>query len=130
MAIYICSAEYVKEKKNMEFLNNVPMPILMLALAIFLLVAVVLVFQYIKLKGLEGIRVDVYNLILKAEHTFEHGDNTQKLEWVVQKARSMLPRWISFFITTERLTIIIEMWFRGVKDLLDDGRMNNSQEVK
>lgn len=110
----------------MEFLNSVPAPVLILALVIFILVAIVLVFQYIKLKGLEGIRIDVYNLILKAEHTFKHGDNTQKLEWVVQKARSMLPGWISFFITTDGLTLIIEMWFRGVKDLLDDGKMNGT----
>lgn len=104
------------------------MPILIVALVFFILIALVIGFQYVKMKGLEGIRVDTYNLILKAEYMFEHGDNKQKLEWVVQKARSMLPAWISIFVTTEHLTIIIDMWFRGVKDLLDDGKVNQSQE--
>lgn len=112
----------------LEFLKQIPMPVLIVALAILLIFTIVIAVQYLKEKGLDGIRTDVYQLILKAEHMFnESGQGKQKLKWVVQQARGLLPKWLQFFITEEALLKIIDNWFAGVKDLLDDGKVNNSQ---
>lgn len=112
----------------LEFLKQIPMPILVLAVIVLLVVTAVIAFQYFKQKGLEGIRVRVYQLILHAEHMYkESGEGKQKLKWVVSQARMLLPKWLQIFITETALEKIIDMWFRGVKDLLDDGKVNNSQ---
>ena len=82
---------------------------------------------YIKQKGLEGIRYDVYKLFLEAEHTFiASGQGEQKLNYVIHLARSMLPPVAQLFITDEVLRAAIQLWFDGIKDLLDDGKINDS----
>ena len=53
--------------------------------------------DYITKKGLEGIRLDVYKLFVEAEKTFRASK---------QEA--------------------VQLWFDGIKDLLDDGKLNNS----
>lgn len=112
----------------LEFLKQIPMPVLIVALAILLIFTIVIAVQYLKEKGLDGIRTDVYQLILKAEHMFnESGQGKQKLKWVVQQARGLLPKWLQFFITEAALLNIIDNWFAAVKDLLDDGKVNNSR---
>lgn len=88
-----------------------------------------IVYFYLKESTLDEIRVDVYQLILEAEHMYkETGQGKQKFKWVVSQARLLLPKWIMFFITEETLEQIIEIWFQGVKDLLDDGKYNKSAE--
>lgn len=80
-------------------------------------------------KGLDGIRADVYQLILKAEHMYnESGAGKQKFEWVIQQARGLLPKWLQVLIPENALKKVIQKWFIGVKDLLDDGKVNGSQE--
>ena len=82
---------------------------------------------YLKTKTLNEIRVDVYQLILKAEHRYkESGQGKQKLKWVVSQARKLLPTWAQYFITEASLEQIIDIWFKGIKDLLDDGKYNKS----
>lgn len=113
----------------LEFMKQIPMPVLIVALAILLIVTLVIVIQYMKVKGLDGIRMDVYQLILRAEHMYkESGQGQQKLKWVVQQARGLLPKWLQVFVTEEAMIKIIEKWFRGVKDLLDDGKVNQTQK--
>lgn len=113
----------------LEFLRQIPAPVLFATLAILLIVTIIIVFQYMKAKGLDGIRMDVYQLILRAEHMYkESGQGQQKLKWVVQQARGLLPKWLQVFITEDALIKIIEKWFRGVKDLLDDGKINGGGE--
>ena len=70
---------------------------------------------YIRDKTIDEIRVDVYHLFLKAEH-------------VVSQARKLLPSWLQYFVTDEFLESVIEKWFQAVKDLLDDGKLNGSEE--
>ena len=112
----------------LEFMKQIPMPVLIVALAILLIVTLVITIQYMKAKGLDGIRMDVYQLILRAEHMYkESGQGQQKLKWVVQQARGLLPKWLQVFVTEEAMIKIIEKWFRGVKDLLDDGKVNQTQ---
>lgn len=113
----------------LDFLKQVPLPVLVLALIVLFVVTIIIAFQYAKAKGLDGIRMKVYDLILKAEHIFnESGQGKQKLKWVVQQARGLLPKWLQVFISEEALTEIINVWFKGVKDLLDDGKVNGSQQ--
>ena len=40
----------------------------------------------------------------------------------------LLPKWLQIFVTEEAMMKVIDKWFEGVKDLLDDGRVNGSQK--
>lgn len=113
----------------LELLKQIPLPIIVLVLLVLIVLTVVISVKYIKQKGLEGIRTDVYQLILRAEHLYnESGMGKQKFEWVIQQARGLLPKWLQVFISVDLLKNIIQKWFDGVKDLLDDGKMNGSQD--
>ena len=112
-----------------NFLSQVPVPVLILVIALLVIVTAVVVYQYAKAKGLDGIRADVYQLILKAEHMYnESGTGKQKFEWVIQQARGLLPKWLQVFVTEKAMKEVVQKWFVGVKDLLDDGKVNNSQK--
>lgn len=112
----------------LNYLNQVPLPVLILVIAALAVLTVVIAYQYAKMKGLEGIRENVYQLILKAEHIYkESGQGEQKLKWVVQQARGLLPKWLQVIMSEEVLLKIIDWWFKEVKDLLDDGKVNGSQ---
>ena len=94
----------------LNFLNQVPIPVLILVIAVL------------------GIRKEVYELFLHAEHIYkESGQGEQKLKWVVQQARGLLPKWLQVIMSEEVLLKIIDWWFKEVKDLLDDGKVNGSQ---
>ena len=113
----------------LEFLKQIPLPVLILVIAVLLIVTIVIAVQYMKQKGLDGIRADVYQLILKAEHMYnESGTGKQKFEWVIQQARGLLPKWLQVFVTEKAMKEVVQKWFVGVKDLLDDGKVNNSQK--
>lgn len=113
----------------LEFIKQIPLPILIIVLAILVIVTIVVVVQYIKQKGLNGIREDVYQLILKAEHMYnESGTGKQKFEWVIQQARGLLPKWLQVLVPESALRNLVQKWFDGIKDLLDDGKVNNSQK--
>lgn len=113
----------------LNFLKQVPLPILILVILVLIIVTIVIAIQYMKAKGLDGIRADVYQLILKAEHMYkESGTGQQKLKWVVQQARGLLPKWLQVIMSEDALLKIIDVWFCGVKDLLDDGKINGSQK--
>ena len=113
----------------LNFIKEIPAPVLILVLAVLVIVTVVMVFQYMKQNGLDGIREDVYQLILKAEHIYNESEQgKQKLKWVVQQARKLLPKWLRWAITEKALTDLVDKWFIGVKDLLDDGKVNGSQK--
>lgn len=102
--------------------------IITLILAIIICVAGA-AYMYIKDRTLEELRTDVYKLFLEAEHMFlESCSGKQKMKYVVQKARSLLPVWAQLIISEELLIKLIQCWFTAVKDLLDDGKVNNSQE--
>lgn len=113
----------------LEFIKQIPLPILIIVLAILVIVTIVIAVQYIRQKGLDGIREDVYQLILKAEHMYnESGTGKQKFEWVIQQARGLLPKWLQVLVPESALRNLVQKWFDGIKDLLDDGKVNNSQK--
>ncbi|CBK80689.1 hypothetical protein CC1_19580 [Coprococcus catus GD/7] len=112
----------------LNYLNQVPLPVLILVIAALAVLTVVIAYQYAKMQGLEGIRENVYQLILRAEHLYtESGQGEQKLKFVVRQARGLLPGWMQLFITEDMMIKLVNEWFRGVKDLLDDGKINGSQ---
>lgn len=113
----------------LEFIKQIPLPILIVVIAILAIITIVVVVQYIKQKGLDGIREDVYQLILKAEHIYnESGAGKQKFEWVIRQARGLLPKWLQVLVPESALRSLVQKWFDGIKDLLDDGKVNNSQK--
>ncbi len=113
----------------MELLNMVPTWVLILVLVVIVIGAIVMLVNYLKDKNLEKIRVDVYKLFLKAEHNFKESKaGQQKLKWVVQQARGLLPKWVQSIVSEATMMQIVNEWFKGIKDLLDDGKMNGSAE--
>lgn len=98
---------------------------ILLALALIAVVAVT-VFFYLRDKTLNDIRADVYQLFLKAEHMYKSGAGQAKMEFVIRKARQLLPHWTQLIITEDFLKMVVQAWFDAVKDLLDDGRVNQS----
>ena len=113
----------------MELLNMTPMWLIIVVLIIVALTIIMMAVAYFKGRSLEEIRNDVYQLILKAEHMYEEsGAGKQKMKWVVSQARKLLPNWAQALISEDALMNIIQAWFDGVKDLLDDGKMNHSEK--
>ena len=98
------------------------------ALIVFLVKKLI---NYITRKGLEGIRLDVYKLFVEAEKTFRASkQGQQKFDYVIHMARGLLPKPIQLFVSESMLKEIVQLWFDGVKDLLDDGKLNNSEDVE
>ena len=102
----------------LNYIHQIPVPVVAILVVILAVSVLYLVYKYAKLKGLEGIRKEVYKLFLKAEHKFiESSQGQQKLKWVVQQARGLLPSWLQIILTEEALMKIIDAWFKGIKDL-------------
>ena len=79
--------------------------------------------KYAQHVGLEAIRAKVYKLFLEAEHEFQYGENTEKFDYVIHVARSVIPSPFNLFITEKLLRRVIQAWFDLCKDLLDDGKL-------
>ena len=113
----------------MELLSAIPMWLIIAVLVVVAFTLVAMTVVYLKNRTLDDIRNDVYQLILRAEHMYEEsGMGKQKMKWVVSQARKLLPQWAQALISEDTLMNIIQIWFDGVKDLLDDGKMNNSSK--
>ena len=105
-------------------------------LTIVIIVATLLIigagfYFYLRDKTLADIRADVYQKFLEAENNpkWKH-KGEQKMKWVLSQARALLPVWIQAFITDAFLEKVVQGWFDAIKDLLDDGKLNKSAEVK
>ena len=82
-------------------------------------------YLYLRGKTLGDIRADVYQLFLKAEKNPEFTkQGKQKMKWVLQQARSLLPGWAQMFITDAFLEKVVQAWFDAIKDLLEDGDLD------
>lgn len=81
---------------------------------------------YIQQNTLNEIREDVYKFFLLVEHDYKKNESRLKFEEVVRLTKAMLPPVASIFISEELLRRTIQFWFDGIKDLLDDGKINNS----
>ena len=103
--------------------------LLFLAVITVLIIAFLIkkLIDYITKKGLEGIRLDVYKLFVEAEKTFRASkQGQQKFDYVIHMARGLLPKPIQLFVSESMLKEAVQLWFDGIKDLLDDGKLNNS----
>lgn len=116
----------IPNKRKGDLKMNTSLIILLIIISIMTIIGIVCLWLYLKQNSLEKIRVDVYQLFLKAENFYKHGDNKTKFKYVIQQARGLLPSWSQFLISDILLETTIEFWFRSVKDLLDDGKMNKS----
>lgn len=86
-------------------------------------------YMYLKERTLDDVRADVYQLFLAAEHRYkESGAGLQKMKWVISTARALLPKWAQLLLSEETFERVIQFWFDAVKDLLDDGKYNQSVE--
>lgn len=103
---------------------NMALVIITIIFAVLFLIGAV---EYFKSKTLDDIRADVYKLFLRAEHNFkESHSGKQKMKWVIGRARGLLPVWVQMIVTEEMFEGIVQFWFDGIKDLLDDGKVNNT----
>ena len=111
----------------MELLSMVPMWLIIVVVAILAITTVAMTIAYLRERTLDQIRKDVYQLFLKAERRFkESKQGQQKMKWVIQQARGLLPDWARAIISEELLIKVLQKWFDGIKDLLDDGKMNKT----
>lgn len=105
---------------------NVLFIIISVILAALVVVSVV---AYLKEKTLEEIRGSVYKFFLIAEKKFkESGQGMQKMKWVINQARKLLPSWLQILVTEDTFIHLIQVWFDEIKDLLDDGKSNDSNK--
>lgn len=85
------------------------------------------VYLYIRDNTIDGIREDVYQLFLKAEHMFTDSNSGQeKMKWVLSQIHNIMPAWARLFVSQTTLEYVVQLWFNAVKDLLDDGKYNKS----
>lgn len=114
-----------------ELLTMVPFWVLVIIGLLIVFSIIVMAFSYLKNRTLDQIRENVYQLILKAEHKFmESSAGKQKMKWVIQEARKLLPGWLQLILSDAALERVVQAWFDGIKDLLDDGKVNGSQIVR
>lgn len=84
------------------------------------------IYFYVRDKTLDEIRAEVYQKFLDAEHNKKLTTGKKKMTWVLIQTRMLLPNWAQVFITDKLLEDVVEGWFRAIKDLLDDGKINSS----
>ena len=102
-------------------------------IAIIFMVLVIICVVFITIKaiqkiGLEKIRLYAYKWFEDAEREFQHGENVQKFEFVIQLARSHIPVPFNMFITETLLRKTVQLWFDLSKDILDDGKLNGTSK--
>ena len=113
----------------MDGVSTIPILAITILILVFIVISIVMVYSYLKDKRLDDIRADVYQLFLKAEHMYKgSGTGKQKMKYVISKARLLLPPWLQALLSETALERLFETWFREVKDLLDDGKVNGSQK--
>ena len=94
-------------------------------------VVVVLLVVYLRNKSISDIRKDLYEVFLKLEHSITGTKAGQeRLDEAVTAAYEMLPKWVRLFVSKARLRKTVDKWFVEIKDLLDDGKLNNVEEDK
>ena len=98
--------------------------------AIGIVIALFVIVKLLQSIGLEKIRESVYQLFIDAEHEFQEGENEEKFEYVINAAKTFIPAPFNLLITETLLRKVVQAWFDIVKDLLDDGRVNASEEAE
>ena len=117
----------------MELLNvvkGIPKPVIIALVMFLVIVTVVMVVQYLKYKKLDGLRLEAYKKFLIAEHMYRRGAGQEKMAWVFKQIRALMPGWLAFIVSEEVMKEIVQGWFKGIKDLLDDGKVNGTGKTE
>ena len=99
-----------------------------ICIVIFVVVSLIIAGIIKYRNGLESVRPWAYKAILAAENMYKHGDNETKFSYYFDKVYQVLPTFVRFFISKESLEKILEKWYLQIKDLLDNGVVDNSLE--
>ena len=67
----------------------------------------------------KGLKEFVTEMIVKAEDMYKQGENTEKLNYVIDKVIAMLPTPLQFFITRDAVENFVQSVFDTVKKALD-----------
>ena len=70
-----------------------------------------------------------YDAICAAENMFLHGENEKKFEYYFDCVYQKLPTFIQFFMSKNAIAKKLEEWYIQVKDLLDNGVMDDSAKI-
>lgn len=84
--------------------------------AILVIAFIIWIAWQIKKKGLKQFATE---MIVKAEDMYEQGQNSEKLNFVIDKVIDMLPGVLQFFITREAVKNFVQSVFDTVKKALD-----------
>lgn len=84
------------------------------------------IIRLIQIEGLTRVQEVAYQGFIIAEKTFLHGENDDKFNYVVDLVKYSLPKPLNLLITDKFLRRVLQEWFDLCKDLLDDGKINNS----
>lgn len=84
--------------------------------ALLVIAFIIWIAWQIKKKGLKQFATE---MIVKAEDMYEQGQNSEKLNFVIDKVIDMLPGVLQFFITREAVKNFVQNVFDTVKKALD-----------
>ena len=85
-------------------------------IAILVIAFVIWLAWQIKKKGLKEFATE---MIIKAEDMYQKGQNSEKLNYVIDKVIAMLPTPLQFFITRDAVKKFVQNIFDTVKKALD-----------
>lgn len=71
----------------------------------------------------------LYALMLQAKRLAKDAvlsSGQEQEDWVITKAKVLLPKWVLVFLPDERLRVFVRFLFAKLKDYMDDGQINNS----
>lgn len=85
-------------------------------IALFFIYVIGRVIWSIKKKGLKG---TVIEMIVDAEQRFKQGQNSEKLNYVIDKVISVIPMPLSLFITRDTIKKFAQKIFDEIKVALD-----------
>ncbi|MCB2288696.1 hypothetical protein LGK97_02820 [Clostridium sp. CS001] len=74
-------------------------------------------------------KTQAYALMLQAkrlakDEVLKNGE--QQVEWIIKRSYQFLPKKLTIFISEERMRNIIRYLYEKLKDVIDDGQVNNS----
>lgn len=95
-------------------------------LIIILGVLAIMLILFLLIKFSTKFRKKAYELFIKAEKEYNSGEGSEKMEYVVSSIHSWLPGYVSMFIPETVLKKILQWLFNELKDILDDGKFNES----
>ena len=107
---------------------NLQQTIVIVVGIVLTIVILAIVIRALQAFGLSRCRGIVYKAFVTAENHFEQGND--KFEYVISVAKNAIPKPLNLIITDKVIRRTIQLWFDICKDLLDDGRVNNTKNYK